>query len=558
MVKRIIRALGVELSNVHEAAYLLAVFAFVAQLLALVRDRMLAHYFGAGATLDMYYASFRVPDFIFTTVASLVAGSVLIPFLQQRLLEGHDKAKKLIDEVWSSFLILIVISCAVAYMLMPSIVGKLYPTLVRADALSIVSLSRILLLSPILLGFSNFLASIIQAHRRFALYALSPVLYNIGIIFGIVLLSPAFGIKGVVIGVIVGSLLHMLVQIPFAKSIRLFPRFIYPIAWHRMLDIAKLSLPRTLALAGMNIVIIFLVALASRMTEGSISVFNFAYNLESGPLSIIGVSYSMAAFPTLARLFSEGHKDKFVIHVSSAFRHVIFLSLPIVVMFIVIRAQIVRTVLGTGAFSWNDTRLVAASIALFAISLLAQNANLLFFRAYYAAGRTKIPLVISAVSSVFTIVITVLIYKMYYIFPFIKTMLDLILKVSDIRGTEVLVLPLGFTIGSLVNLGLFVYYFNKEFVGLIDSVKRVTVQGVISSLAGGLVAYDVLLIIGNMIKLNTLTTVFSQGFIAGIAGLIAWFVVLRLLNSDELKELVSHIKSRILKAKVLSPERTNI
>lgn len=558
MVRKIIRAFGFEFSNVHEAAYLLGLFALVAQILALFRDRLLAHYFGAGVALDVYYASFRIPDLIFTTVASLVAGSVLIPFLQDKLLEGHDKAKKLIDEVWSSFLILIVISSIAAFFLMPWIVDLLYPTMAEADLDRVTMLSRVLLLSPVLLGFSNFLSSIIQAHRRFALYALSPVLYNAGIIAGIIFLSPIFGIAGVVGGVIMGSVLHAAIQIPFARGVKLFPHFVYPISLQRIMIVARLSLPRTLALAGMNIVLIVLVALASRMAEGSISVFNFAYNLESGPLSIIGVSYSMAAFPTLAKYFAEGYKDKFVKHVALAFRHIIFLSVPITVLFVVIRAQIVRTVLGTGAFSWNDTRLVAASVALFAISLLAQNANLLFFRAYYAAGQTRKPLMISLVSSVSTILISVGLYKLIVISPFFANSLNSLLKVTDVSGTHVLALPLGFTIGSLLNLGLFVFFFNKEFKGLVASVKRVAFEGAIASLAAGLVAYDVLIIVGNMIKLTTLTAVFSQGLVAGLAGLAVWLWVLKLLGSEECDELIKHMKSRILKSKVLVPEKVDI
>ncbi len=558
MVRRLIKAFGLEFSNVHEAAYLLGAFAFVAQILALVRDRLLAHYFGAGAMLDVYYASFRIPDLIFTTVASLVAGSVLIPFLQDKLLEGHDKAKKLIDEVWSSFMILIVLASVVTFFLMPWIVHILYPTMEVSESNYVIQLSRVLLLSPVLLGFSNFLSSIIQAHRRFALYALSPVLYNVGIICGIIFLSPTFGISGVILGVIAGSVLHAVIQIPFARSMKLFPRFIYPIAWARMKSVARLSFPRTLALASMNIVLIALVALASRMAEGSISVFNFAYNLESGPLSIIGVSYSMAAFPTLAQYFAEGFKDKFAKHVALSFRHIIFLSLPVTVLFIVLRAQIVRTVLGTGAFSWNDTRLVAACVALFSISLIAQNAILLFFRAYYAAGRTRTPLIISAVSSVVTILISIGLYKLAFSWPMLKDIINSLLKVSDVSGTEVLALPLGFTIGTLLNLGLFTYFFNKEFKGLVATVKSVFIQGAVASLGAGLVAYDMLLIIGNSLKLNTLTAVFSQGLVAGIAGLVAWFVILKLWGSEEIEELLKHLKARVIKTKILVPEKVEI
>src|SRR3989344_14266 len=558
MVKRILRVFGGEVSNIHEAAYLLGFFALLAQILALFRDRLLAHYFGASGALDVYYAAFRIPDFIFATVASLVAGSVLIPFLQEKLMEGNEKAKQLIDEIWSAFSILIIIATVAAFIFMPFLVSSLFSAMALDSQTMVVNLSRILLLSPLFLGFSNFLASIIQAHRRFALYALSPVLYNVGIIAGIIFLFPTFGITGVAVGVVIGSILHAVVQIPFARKVGLFPDLIFPIALSRIKSVIWLSLPRTLALASMNIVFIALISLASRMSEGSISVFNFAYNIESGALSIIGVSYSMAAFPTLAKIFAGGEREKFARYVSSALRHIIFWSMPAAALFIVIRAQIVRTVLGSGAFSWSDTRLTAACVALFSISIIAQNANLLFIRAYYAAGKTKIPFIICGISSAFTILISFLFYRLFFVFPYIRDFIAAAFKVSDVQGAEVLSLPLGFTIGSLFNMALFIFIFNKDFKQLVRSIRETVVQSLAASFVAGVASYVALQVIGNIITLDTLAGVFSQGLLAGIVGLGFWFLTLRLLKSREANELLANIRGRIWKAKVIAPERTEI
>ena len=558
MVKRIFRAFGADVANIHEAAYLLGAFALLAQILALFRDRLLAHYFGASSALDIYYAAFRIPDLIFATVASFVAGSVLIPFLQDKLLEGNENAKRWVDEIWSAFSILVVLSAVAAFFLMPFLVSKLFSTMNPDAQLSVVNLSRILLLSPIFLGFSNFLGSIIQAHRRFALYALSPVLYNVGIIAGIIFLLPTFGIKGVVLGVVLGSILHAVIQIPFARKVALFPKFTFRFSFERVKSVVLLSLPRTLALASMNLVFIALISLASRMAEGSISVFNFAYNLQSAALSVIGVSYSMAAFPTLARIFAAGEREKFSRYVASAFRHIIFWSLPAAALFIVIRAQIVRVVLGSGAFSWSDTRLVAACVALFAISIIAQNGNLLFIRAYYAAGKTKIPLVISAVSSVFTIVVSFVFYKIFLISPLAKDFIAAMFKVSDVSGVEILSLPLGFTVGSLFNMALFVFIFNKDFKQLVFSVRRTVAEGLLASFAAGAASYIALLVIGNIVTLDTLAGVLSQGIVAGVFGWAIWFFTLRALKSREAEELLTNIKGRIWKANVIAPEQTEI
>lgn len=558
MVRKIFKVFGGASGSIHEAAYLLGFFALLSQFLGLFRDRLLAHYFGAGQMLDIYYASFRIPDLIFATVASLVSASVIIPFLQEKMGEGEGSAKKFIDEIWSGFFVLIICVSVVAFFAMPSLVAILFSKMDFGAQTSVVTLSRILLLSPIFLGFSNFLSTIVQSHRRFALYALSPVLYNVAIILGLIVLFPIFGIKGVVFGVVLGSILHAVIQIPFARSVLLFPDIVFPIIWSRLKNVATISLPRTLTLALVNIVLIALISLASRMAEGSISIFTFAYNLQSVPMTIIGVSYSMAAFPTLSKLFVNGEKKEFVRHVSVALRHIIFLSLPVMSLFIIVRAQIVRTIFGTGAFSWSDTRLTAACFALFSISAIAQSANLLFVRAYYASGKTKIPLAISSVSSVVTVLSSYVIYRLFFSWPYLKEVVTLIFRVSDVSGTEILALPLGFTIGSLVALLMFVIYFDRQYKHFIQGIRETFFQSTVASMLLGISAYFALGGSSYVLETKTLAGIFSQGFVAGIIGLLVWFVTLKLLGNKEIDEMVKSIKGKVWKVAVVAPEKEEI
>lgn len=558
MVRKIFKVFGGATENIHEAAYLLGFFALLSQFLGLFRDRLLAHYFGAGQMLDIYYASFRIPDLIFATVASLVSASVIIPFLQEKIGGEEGAAKKFIDEMWSGFFVLITAVSVVAFFAMPVLVTMLFSNMPLDAQESVITLSRILLLSPIFLGFSNFLSSIVQSHKRFALYALSPVLYNVAIILGLIILFPIFGISGVVIGVVLGSILHAMIQIPFARSVLLFPDLVFPIIWSRLKSVALISLPRTLTLALVNVVLIVLVSLASRMAEGSISIFTFAYNLQSVPMTIIGVSYSMAAFPTLSKLFVSGDKKEFVNHVSTALRHIIFLSLPIMALFIIVRAQIVRTIFGTGAFSWSDTRLTAACFALFSISAIAQSANLLFVRAYYASGKTKVPLIISGISSLITVVASFVIYKLFFVWPYFKDIVTAMFKVSDVSGTEILALPLGFTIGSLSGLALFVIYFDRHYKNFIAGLCETFFQSGIASILLGIAAYFALGGSSLVLETKTLAGIFSQGFVASVIGFAVWFITLKLLGNKEVDEMVKSIKGKIWKVSVVAPEKEEI
>ena len=404
MVKRFLELLRFEVDGLHKAAYLLAFSSFLSQILALLRDRLLAHSFGADRTLDLYYAAFRIPDFLLATLGSMVSISVLIPFLIERAATGEKESRRLFQEVFTVFSWCCVAFSTILFFLIPFLIPSLFPGFSSAEGQATVTLSRILLLSPFFFGLSNLFASIVQIHQKFFIYALSPLLYNLGIIAGILFLYPLFGLPGLALGVVCGAFFHMIIQLPTIVRHGYLPRLVYIERWQEVKKVALLSLPRTLALSTSQLVLIFLTALASLGREGSIAVFSLAFNLQSAPLIIFGVSYATAAFPTLSKYFSEGNRVKFLEQMSTAVRHILFWTLPAIALLIVLRAQVVRLVLGSGNFSWTDTRLSAACLALFAFSLAAQSLVLLFMRGYYASGNTNRPLIINMCSAVVTIV----------------------------------------------------------------------------------------------------------------------------------------------------------
>src|SRR3989338_5965765 len=377
MVKKIFRLIEREISGLHEAAYLLGFFALLSQALGFLRDRLLASNFGAGEALDIYYAAFRVPDLIFIWSASMVSLSVLIPFLSKRREAGTAIARDFLDSVFSAFFAFIVVVSAVAFIFAPALSSLFFPGF-EEEARSITAhLMRIMLLQPILLGISNLFASITQLERRFFVYAISPILYNLGIVIGVFFFYPAFGLSGLAFGVVLGAFLHLGIQIPAIARAKLMPRPRFTIDVGVVQEVFITSL--------------LLTALGSLLGVGSIAVFNLSWNLQSVPLAIVGASYSIAAFPTLAGLWTRGERSVFIATLSTAMRHILFWSMPSLVLFVVLRAQIVRTVLGSCAFDWGDTRLTAASLALFAASVVAQSISLLFTRGYYAAGKSRTP-----------------------------------------------------------------------------------------------------------------------------------------------------------------------
>ncbi len=555
MVKKILKAINGEISSLHQAAYLLGFFAICSQVLALFRDRLLASQFGADKTLDLYYSAFRIPDILFVLVGSVVSISVLIPFLVERMDKGDDEAKKFIDTVFSFYFIFMLVSGVLSFIYAPHLMGKLFPLFKDSnDFPELIKLTRILLLSPAFLGFSNLLASITQTNKRFFVYATSPVFYNLGIIAGIVFLYPLLGLAGLGLGVILGALLHFGIQIPYILSIGMLPKLRFPIKFSFIKNIVLTSLPRTITVSSNEIAELFLVSFASMFLSGSVSVFNFSFNLQSVPFSIIGVSYSLAAFPTLTRLFSGGNKEEFVGQMITSSRHIIFWSVPISVLFIVLRAQIVRTILGSGRFNWDDTRLTAAALAIFTISLIAQNLVALFVRSYYSQGKTKTPLIMNFFSATLLVFISYFLVQVFQTKDSFRYFIEALLKVTDVPGTVVLMLPLGYTIGLFINLIVHWIGFQLHFKNYSSPVLRTLFEVFSSSIIMGFVSYISLEFFGSIFNLNTLPGIFLQGLFAGIIGITSAIVVLYVLKSRELIEVWSTLHKKIWKAKAISPD----
>src|SRR3989344_3569960 len=273
MVRGIFERIAAPVRGLHQAAYLLAALTLASQVLALLRDRTFAHTFGAGEVLDLYYAAFRVPDLVFALVSSLVSAYVIIPRIT-----GMDReaTRKLLSESATFLFAFGGLLCVALAFLMPQLLALLYPSFIASPLHGeFVLLARILLLQPILLGLSGVIASVTQVHRRFFLYALSPVLYNLGIILGTVVFYPRWGLPGIGVGVVIGAVGYLAVHIPVVIEAGVLPRLRLPRFAH-MAPIVRDSIPRSLALGMSSITVLVLTAIASRIGTGSVSVFTFA------------------------------------------------------------------------------------------------------------------------------------------------------------------------------------------------------------------------------------------------------------------------------------------
>ncbi len=540
MIGRLWRFFDNEVRGVHAAAYILGGGALVSSLLALLRDRLFAHMFGAGPLLDTYYAAFRIPDLVFVIAAALVSTYVLIPELSKR---SEQEQRTYIDSVFTGYAILMLVVASTTWVLMPFIATHLFP---GASRELLILMSRIMLLQALLLSASNFLAAIVQLRGRFLLYAIAPLMYNIGIIASLFVLYPALGSVGLAWGVVLGALLHTATLLPFVFQEYVFRGFSLRVRIADIFNTIRVSLPRTLALSMQQILLLFLVTLGTTLTAGTVSIFSFAINLEAVPLAIIGASYSVAAFPVLSRAFAGGDHEAFISHVALAARHIIFWSVPAIGLLIVLRAHIVRVVLGSGNFDWTDTRLTAAVFAMLAVGLVFQALTLLIARAYYASGQSWAPFITGALS-VSIAIVSVPYIQMFFRDVHTRAFIEHLFRIVDVPGTEVLMLPFVFTLAGVLHAILLLIWFEVRSGGFVRAVGEVVLQSMTATGVGSMVSYGVLQFLGGISPATTLLTVIMHAISAGVAGIGVIVVVYMLLGSRECREIMNVIHTRTLR-----------
>lgn len=552
MVNKVKNFFKREIRGLHEAAYLLAAFSVLSQIFALIRDRLFASYFGTGLELDIYFAAFKLPDLMFVIISALVSVSVLVPQFV-RFIESKKELKETLDSIFTVLIVFSIILLFLAFIFTEKFLYLIVPDLLSSGlGEEMILITRILLIQPIILSLSSLMGSLVQAYKKFTVYALSPVLYNFGIILGVVFFYPIFGLIGLAYGVIVGALLHLIMQSMFIFEEGIYPKLTTKIRFKKVYYIVVNSFPRTAAILSTQAILIYMTYLASTMVYGSISTFNLSYNLQAVPLAIIGVSYSLAAFPALSKFFQDGEMQKFYKNINQTLRHILFWSLPIMAMFIVLRAQIVRVILGSGNFDWEATRLVAAALAIFTLSIWSQSISILFLRAYYAMGKTLKPFLITF--SFFILVVMSSFYfldlvnsdKVLYIKEF--------LRLNNVSDISVLALPVSFSFAQIIYTILLILFFGN-FTKIINKRLLHSVwQSFIASLTAFLVTFISLNFWDRFFDLNTFWGILSQGFISGVTGLVSAFAILILIGNREVKTVIKTVKTKFWKTKPISPE----
>lgn len=522
-----------ETSGITAAAVIVGGASLASRAVGVIRDRVLASTFGAGDALDAYYAAFRMPDLLYTLIILGALSAGFIPVFAEYLeIRGKDEAWRLAERVLSVVGATMMIVCAILVVFAPELVPLTVPGFPAEKLDATIRLTRIMALSPFFLGLSAVMGGILQATRRFLAFALAPVLYNAGIIFGAVVLSPVLGLEGLAWGVVLGAFLHLITQASVALRMGLRRIPAPSLKAEGVRRILWLMAPRTAGLAVSQINMVILLALASALSVGSIAVFNLANNLQSFPVGIFGISFAVAAFPNLARAAGAKRGDEFKSVLGSATRKILFLIVPSTVIFFLLRAQIVRLTLGAGAFDWNDTIRTADVMGVFAVSMTFQALVPLLARAFYALQDTWTPLIAGVAAETFNLLLAILLRG-----PF------------GIAG-----LAIAFSSASFLNMVLlwWLLHTRKGALGAGEvTMSFAKTLAASSALFGfGWVARQ---IVGTIFPLHTFWQVALQAAATILVGGGAFVLVAVLLKSQEFREFQTSAVRRFWKRGVVLP-----
>lgn len=539
-------------NSIFSGAFILAIFGLLSRLIGLLRDRILASKFGAGSELDVYFAAFRIPDFIYNILIIGVISASFIPIFSYYLNINKEKAEKFLNALLSFMFYLLIIICLLLVIFVPYIIKLVVPGFEGEKLKLTILLTRLMFLSPILFGLSSILGGVLQTFRYFLIFAFAPIFYNLGIIFGIVFLTKFFGVLGLAFGVILGAFFHLLIQVPCIYYAGFRPRLVLNIFHPGIFKLIKLGLPRIVGLAASQINLWVITAIASTFSVGSLAIFNLVSNIYYFPAGIFGISFALSAFPVLSENFAKNEKTKFISNLSSTLRQILFYTMPISIFFIILRAHIVRIVLGAGKFDWTATRLTAASLALLGFSIFALGLISLLVRAFYASYNTKTPTLISVFSVILNIVFSFSFVFILEKSQFIKNIFASLLRVSDLPDIRILGLALAYSLATILNF-LLLLLFLRKMLGTIDGRKifKSFLKILFSSVIAGFVIYLSLNLTAPFINTKTFIGVFLHALTASFFGIISFFITCIIISCEEFFIFKNTIILKISKIKTI-------
>ena len=504
-----------ESKSISGGALIIAIFYILNGVLALLRNGLLASKFGASRILDIYWASFRIPDLLYVIFISGALSAGFIPFFAQKINQSKEEAWRLANNILSTFILMLMLVAILVIFFAPSLVPLIVPGFNSADQKQVVNFLRIMMLQPIFLGISSILSGMLQTFRRFFITSLSPIFYNLGIILGIIFFIHFLGPIGLAYSVILGAILHLLVLVPSLKNIGFRFNFLPNFKSPNLKNLFSIAGPRTLSLISTQINFWVITIIASRLEKGSLAIFNFANDLQYLPQNIFAVSFAISAFPILSGLINESEKFNNIL--AKTIKNILLFIIPISAFYFVFKEQIVKLTLRYGYFDFLAAKEVFTILGIFAFGMIASALLPLLIRAFFAKQDAFRP----------------------FFAGFSANILNIILS---------LILAPRFGVGGLTIAFVASNYFNLALLWLMmigrkiieetgeqiwKQLKKFIIGNIICSLAAVLVSYLYLILFSYFVKADSFVQIFTQAIFGFLILTAVYFLLFYLLMRKE-------------------------
>lgn len=364
-----------------------------AKVISFFQTLVIAQAFGVGSQLDAYVAANRIPELIVTLISGGALTHAFIPIFSSFLAQGDaDAAWRLSSHLINTIFTLALILSAAVFVMAPWLVeNAVAPGFDPATTRYTVEMMRILLIGTIIFSISGIFSGILNSHQHFLLPALAPIMYDVGILIGVVFLLPIYGVHGIAFGAVLGAIMHLGIQIPGL--------FRYKMKWKRELGLGnpdlwrviRLMLPRIAGLGVFSLNFLIMNNIASRLGVGSVSALDWGWRLMQIPQTLIGTAMGIVIFPTLAALSEVNDIDGKREAMSGALRFILISSIPAAIGLIVLGRPLI-SLLERGAFDSSASALVYSALSMFTLGLVMHSAMEIIARSFYADKDTLTPL----------------------------------------------------------------------------------------------------------------------------------------------------------------------
>lgn len=488
-------------TSMFSSAIMLSVMIVISRLFGFLRYRTLSSFFGK-EDLDIFFASFRIPDIVFELLITGALTSTIIPiFIKYQ--NNKEELSINISSIINLILVVMGLLIFILLLTMDFIVPIMTPGFDAGKTEAVIMFSQLLLIGQLpLLIIGNFLTGISQANKMFFLPSLAPILYNLAIILGVVFFSSSFFLLAPIFGVVIGAVLFILIQLPVLNDSSFTYSFILK-KTAGMVEFFRIVVPRALTVVFAQIDATVDLVLTTLLGAGSYTVFYFAQHLQLLPVSVIGVAFGQASLPYLSEVYQAGRKEDFKKIITESMLNLFFFTIPIASFFIFARTPLVRLFFGGQKFDWEATVATAVTLSFFSLSLPFHAIYYFITRCFYAFMDTKTPFIVS----VATILVNTLLSSVFVI----------------IYKLPVWFLAGSFSFSMILNVTILLFILNKKISGMdfkyiiYESLKMVT-----ATLASSVIVYFVMKFLDGLI-FNTAYTI--NVFFLLLTGSILFFLL---------------------------------